>query len=133
MSKAQLTSKAIKRLQSLLRSPKTRAGLVAAVQDLGLTEWHVQGWLSVEVTAKRVVKVFVHRQEGEMFVHCSVPHEIVGRPTDYPRWLEPAGVPPYDDRRVYSLGMSQPTNQEEQEQEEAHDQVTRRRGRPAHS
>lgn len=123
-------AKAGARLTALLRSPKTRAGLVASVADLGLDEWFVQGWLSTEVTAKRVIKVYMHREKVEMFVHCSTPHEVVGRTTNYPSWLEPAKVPVYSDRRLYSLGMGQPVQLEEQDQ--GHHENTRKRGRPAH-
>lgn len=123
--------KASIRLTALLKSPKTRAGLIAAVADLGVDEWFVQGWLSAEVTAKRVIKVFMHRDKVEMFVHCTTPTEVVGRDSNYPSWLEPSGVPVYGERRLYSLGMGQPVQPEEQEQ--GHHEQPRKRGRPAHS
>lgn len=124
--------RASRRLNALLKSPKTRAGLVAAVADLGCDEWFVQGWLSTEVTAKRVIKVYMHRENVEMFVHCTVPHEIVGRATDYPSWLEPAKVPVYGERRLYSLGMGQPVQPEQEEQGHDHATTSKKRGRPAH-
>ena len=123
--------KATARLTALLKSPKTRAGLIAAVADLGVDEWFVQGWLSSEVTAKRVIKVFMHRDNAEMFVHCTTPTEVVARNSNYPSWLEPSRVPVYGERRLYSLGMGQPVQPEEQEQ--GHHENQRKRGRPAHS
>lgn len=125
------TVQASKRLKALLKSPKTRAGLVAAVADLGLDEWFVQGWLSTEVTAKRVIKIHMHREKAEMFVHCTVPQEIVGRETVFPSWLEPAKVPVYGERRLYSLGMGQPVQPEQEEQ--GHNNASKKRGRPARS
>lgn len=123
--------KASIRLTALLKSPKTRAGLIAAVADLGVDEWFVQGWLSSEVTAKRVIKIFMHRDKVEMFVHCTTPTEVVRRDSNYPTWLEPSRVPVYGERRLYSLGMGQPVQPEEQE-EQGHHENSRKRGRPAY-
>ena len=49
--------RAARRLTALLKTPKTRRGMTAALSDLTLSQWFVSGWLSREMKAVRVIEV----------------------------------------------------------------------------
>lgn len=119
-----------KRLTALLRSPKTKSGLVAAVADLGFDEWFVQGWLSHQLQTKQVLRTHVHGEHEELFVVCSAPRDVAPVGSAFPAWLMPRAVPPFVDRCVYSLGVGASVPKEKQQ--EGLSNGTSERGRKAH-
>ena len=99
-------------LRGLLRSPKTRKGLFAAVAAQGYTRNWVYGWLASALYTGLIV---VHRggrdpqyvlaSEDDLHVHDST--------AAYPAWMCPKPPPPFAARRVYRLGDDSPVPQQE--------------------
>jgi hypothetical protein len=114
--------KAAARLTALLRSPKPKAGLVAAVKDLGLTHHFVSGWISREVKADRVMPVHYKAAEDKHYVLCDAPapDDTQPPPSAYPSWMEPRSVPRYAQRRLCANLDPSNTQQEQEESESCH-------------
>jgi hypothetical protein len=90
-------------LTALLRSPKTRPGLIAAVAEHGVTRNFVYGWLSEQI---RTGLVTVHKSSKTPLYQMTAAI-VVEQPADsqFPAWLEPRVVPNSVDRRVYIDGL----------------------------
>lgn len=110
-------------LMSLLRTPKTRAGLAAAVADKGVSEGRVTGWLSRAEARGLVVKAGAVAGKPS-FVRAGYEARHPAPPPMYPAWMDPTPkLPEATRRRVYRLGILAGVFDEQQEQEEtAHDQ-----------
>lgn len=97
-SKASQTRKAYKTLMALLRTPKTRLGLVAAVQSAAISKNYVFGFLS---EGRRTGTLTTHR--SGQFVMWQVATAIVDEKpiaSEYPSWLDPRTLPTSSGRSV---------------------------------
>jgi hypothetical protein len=91
-------------LKGLLRTPKTRAGLIAAATAQGVTKNFVFGWLSDADRNGAVTKL-----KSTNPVQYQLTNEIVlERPaaSGWPLWLEPRTLPLADRRRVFIDGRA---------------------------
>lgn len=93
-------------LLALLRTPKTRAGLIAAAkaQDEGATANFVYGWIS-DTTRTGVVTMLKSMNPVQYQVTASILVEKPAR-SEWPEWLEPRRLPVADRRRVYLDGSA---------------------------
>ena len=97
------TRQAEKVLTRLLRTPKTREGLVAAVTSRMISRRFVFGWLTEQTRNGNVV---VLKSSGR------VAYQLKGfeirEPTAtsaYPSWLDPRALPPVIDRTLFLDGL----------------------------
>lgn len=88
----------------LLRSPKTRAGLIAAVASMGLSRRFVIGWLTAAEQAGRIVALQSSVGGAPLYQAARETHDERLQPSPYPAWLCPshAPLPPTTGRRVYT-------------------------------
>ena len=88
-----------KMLVALLATPKTRAGLIAAVSGGGLSKHYIFGWLGDQIRAALVVELKASKPATYQMAN----KVIVERPPAgfYPTWLEPRILPPTFSRRAY--------------------------------
>lgn len=103
-SKAGQIRAANKLLHRLLRTPKTRAGLIAAVTSSGkVSRNFVYGWLS-ENTRTGVVTVF--KASGKSVTYQIADHVVVevAAGGEFPSWLEPRVLPMATSREVFIAG-----------------------------
>lgn len=103
-SKAGQLRAADKMLRALLRTPKTRGGLVAAVKSAQISRNYVFGWLSERrrdgsVTKLRSSTTVMYQIASH--VVCEVPAESV-----YPSWLDPRALPVSTNRTAYIDGAA---------------------------
>jgi hypothetical protein len=85
-------------LEGLLRSPKTRNGLIAAVSP-GLSKNFVFGWLSDQI---RIGKVTVLKtMDPPQYQMTSYVVIEQPRESDFPSWLDPRSVPVGINRQVF--------------------------------
>lgn len=103
-NKLATTRQAGKLLHSLLRSPKTRAGLIAAVSGSGVSKNFVYGWLSAQLRTGAVVALKSSRPLSYQIAR----HAVTERPAEglYPSWLEPRTLPDTTQRIAYYDGKS---------------------------
>lgn len=96
--------KAEKLLTGLLGTPKTRAGLVAAVADSGLSKHYIFGWLGDQLRKGLVVELKASKPATFQMAH----KVIAERPSAsiYPAWLGPRELPVTFSRRAYIDGRS---------------------------
>lgn len=101
-SKAGQIRHAERTLRSLLRTPKTRAGLIAAVSKGHITKNFVFGWLSEHVRDGLVTEL----KSGSAPMYQITSAIVVEQPKvgGYPEWLEPRHVPVSISRTVYIDG-----------------------------
>lgn len=102
-SRAAQARAAERTLLALLRTPKTRPGLIAAVAAKNITRRFVFGWLSEQVRGGRLLVLKSSRQVMYQLGTGSVdetPHE-----GNYPAWLEPRALPTANSRRTYLDGQ----------------------------
>lgn len=103
-SKAARARAADKLLRLLLRTPKTRSGLIAAVTAKGTVSKHlVFGWLA-ENTRNGTVTVF----KGNGQLTYQITESVVVEPLkegDFPAWLEPRTLPLAQGREVFISGQ----------------------------
>jgi hypothetical protein len=94
-----------KLLRRLLRTPKTRAGLIAAVASHKVSGNFVYGWLSEN---QRNGTVTVLKSSGRLFQYQISEHVVIetAAPGTYPSWLEPRALPVAAARRVFIDGMN---------------------------
>ena len=93
-------------LRALLRSPKTRQGLVAALSDRGLSESVVDGWLAQSLAAGLVAKARCGETDTFLYVLSGREARLPGKDTCLPVWLDPPiTLPEYSQRRVYRGGL----------------------------
>jgi hypothetical protein len=114
--------RAARRLSALLKTPKTKRGMAAAVSDLALSQWFVSGWLSREMKAGRVIEVHQRVRGQKLYVLATTQVEPPKVDTIYPAWLCPQEVPQYASRRYCAnLDPFDPEKQQ-QESESEHDE-----------
>lgn len=102
-------------LRRLLRTPKTRAGLIAAVVGRDITRNYVYGWLS-ERTRDGTLAVLKSAGQRLYQITASVVQEQASE-GQYPSWLEPRQIPLAAARRLYidgELATDEPKEKEEQ-------------------
>jgi hypothetical protein len=107
-SKTVRAREADKLLRRLLRTPKTRAGLIAAVASHKVSGNFVYGWLSEN---QRNGTVTVLKSHGRLFQYQISEHVVVetAAPGSYPSWLEPRALPIAASRRVFIDGVTPTT------------------------
>lgn len=89
-------------LRALLRSPKTRDGLIAAVAGKGLSKHFVFGFLSVAVRDGEVVRVRTGKVETfQLAERFSVEEPAPGV---WPTWMDPRTLPVVCSRRIFLTG-----------------------------
>lgn len=100
-----------KLLRRLLRTPKTRAGLIAAVATHKVSGNFVYGWLSEN---QRNGTVTVLKSSGRQFQYQISEHVVIetAAPGQYPSWLEPRTLPVASARRVFIDGVTPTDNNE---------------------
>lgn len=112
-------AKANTTLRRLLRTPKTRAGLIAAVKSKDISRNYVYGWLTDQVRSGKVV--VLKSGVSVMYQGASYVVQEVPESGNYPEWLEPRWVPSSESRRVFLDGREVdprcPSREEEQEEE----------------
>ena len=96
--------KAEKTLSALLRTPKSRAGLIAAVSGKSITRHFVYGWLTEQLRSGTVSQL----KSTQPVTFQITTLVIVERPTvgTYPTWLEPRLLPDAAGRRVFLDGKA---------------------------
>ena len=101
-SRAAMVRQAEKVLLALLRTPKTRSGLIAAVAGESISKRFVFGWLS-EHSRNGVVVVL---KSTTTVSYQLATHQIIERPAlgVYPTWLEPRELPDVSARQAYLDG-----------------------------
>ncbi len=90
-------------LRTLLRTPKTRSGLIAAVVGKDITSNFVYGWLS-ERTRDGTVTVF----KGAGVMAYQITEHLVeeaAKPGQYPSWLDPRTLPRAVGRQLHIDGV----------------------------
>ena len=93
-------------LRGLLRSPKTRQGLAAALADRGLSESVVDGWLARSLAAGLVAKARCGETDTFLYVLSGREARLPGKGSCLPAWLDPPiTLPEYSQRRVYRGGV----------------------------
>lgn len=90
-------------LFALLRSPKSKAGLRAAVAGQGLSIHFITGWLSQQMKEGTVIPVQQVQGADLMYVLGGAPALPEATPTKYPAWLEPRALPQFKERRLVSM------------------------------
>ena len=90
-------------LRSLLRSPKTRPGLIAAVYSKAISRNFVYGFLTEQTRTGKVVVL----KTGATDMYQNSACIVIEKPTEsiYPTWLEPRSLPDAVRRRVYIDGL----------------------------
>ena len=98
-------------LLALLKTPKTRPGLIAAVSSDSISRNFVFGWLIEQVRSGVVVKLkSSHHITYQVAVTLSEEQPRAGM---FPNWLEPRILPVLATRRVYIDGLLINTDEEE--------------------
>ena len=93
-------------LRALLRSPKTRQGLAAALADRGLSESVVDGWLAQSLAAGVVAKARHGETDTYLYVLSGREARLPRQGSTLPAWLDPPiTLPEYSQRRVYRGGL----------------------------
>lgn len=101
-SRASQVRRAEKTLLALLRTPKTRPGLIAAVTGKGISKRFVFGWLSVKLRDGVVVPLkssYPLTYQLASTMSTETPSEGV-----FPSWLEPRVLPISVGRTAYLDG-----------------------------
>jgi hypothetical protein len=113
-SRAGQVRKAENLLKRLLKTPKTRNGLVAAVADKAITKNFVYGWLATQVSSGAVIRL----KSASSITFQLKGIVIVETPCfkGFPTWLDPRTVPVVRDRKVFIDGaLSSHTAKQERE------------------
>lgn len=110
-------AQARKTLAQLLRTPKSRAGLIAAVTNKVISRNYVYGWLTEQCRTGKVTTL----KSGRSLMYqltCRIPTETP-EVSHYPCWLDPRGIPQSASRRVFLDGREvNPDDPQREEQEE---------------
>lgn len=103
LSKAAQIRQAERVLLSLLRTPKTREGLVAAVRSQTISRNYVFGFLS----EGRNNGTLVTHKSGQYVMYQVAVAIVEERPvaSDYPSWLDPRSLPTSSARLVVVDGV----------------------------
>lgn len=116
-SKAAAIRKAEHTLSILLRTPKTREGLIAAVTSEKVSRRFVFGWLTEQVRTGNVSRL----KSGDGVAY-QIRGTFITEPTlkgDYPTWLEPRVLPTVKSGSVFIDGFlvtDYPNLKEEEEE-----------------
>jgi len=113
-SRAGQVRKAEATLKRLLKTPKTRNGLVAAVANTAISIRFVYGWLANQVLSGEVVRLksagtFTFQLKGTVIVETPC---FKGFPT----WLDPRTIPVVRDRKVFIDGALVKSSVKQEEQ-----------------
>lgn len=111
-SRAGRARAADKLIRSLLRSPKTRSGLIAVVTaTTKVSRNFVYGWLS-ERTLDGTVTVLKGADRQPLYQITT--HVVVesARAGDFPSWLEPRALPVAGARQVFIAGQKTRTKKD---------------------
>ena len=98
-------AKAEKILRALLKSPKTRSGMISAVLEKGFISKHyVFGWLAAR---RRDGTVVALKSMGERWYQLAPTTTVVEVPkeSDYPSWLDPRALPAASGRLLVVDGV----------------------------
>lgn len=112
-SKAARLRKADQLLRLLLRTPKTRSGLIAAVTASSkgaVTRNFVYGWLS-EQTRTGTVTTFKGGGPVTYQITEAIVVEVIP-PSHFPSWVDPRQVPAARSRQVFISGQRTTTNKD---------------------
>ena len=98
-------------LNALLRTPKTREGLVAAAKSRGVTANFVYGFLAQNTRVGLVVEL----KSTDPLTYQLATHAAAERPHEgsYPGWLEPRALPAHKATRVYLDGVKTTQGEEQ--------------------
>lgn len=90
-------------LRSLLRTPKSRPGLIAAVVKGKISRNYIFGWLAER---RRDGTLTVHKSSGALMYQIAV-YGVSETPIEsiYPRWLDPRHLPTAHSRVVVVDGV----------------------------
>ena len=90
-------------LNALLRTPKTREGLVAAAKSRGVTANFVYGYLAQNTRMGAVVEL----KSTDPIKYQLALHAAAERPGQgqYPSWLEPRALPAHQTTTVFLDGV----------------------------
>lgn len=102
-SKAAQLRQAEKVLLSLLRTPKTRQGLVAAVKTKTISRHYVFGFLAEGRRTGEIVALQSGRQTTYQVSKPCVEEKPVA--SEYPSWLDPRSLPTSAARAVFVAGV----------------------------
>lgn len=104
-------------LTRLLRTPKSRAGLIAAVKTDKISRNFVYGWLTEQCRTGKVAVL----KSGVSVMYQNADSVPVERPEQgfFPSWLEPRSIPLSSSRRMFLDGREvNPDDPQREEQEE---------------
>ena len=105
-------------LCALLRTPKTRSGLIAAVTGKKISRNFVFGWLSQQLSTGVVL---MHKSAIPItYQLASSVLEEKASPSEYPTWLEPRVLPVARARHVFSAGrnINDPRTKEQEDEDD---------------
>lgn len=90
-------------LTRLLKTPKTRNGLVAAVTSKKISRNFVFGWLANQVVSGGVIKL----KSGMLITYQIKGEVILENPalSEFPSWLDPRSLPVVSERKVFVDGL----------------------------
>lgn len=102
-SRAAQVRKAEVVLTRLLKTPKTRNGLVAAVTSKKISRNFVFGWLANQVVSGGVVKL----KSGALVTYQIKGSVILENPalSGFPSWLDPRTLPAVAEHKVFIDGL----------------------------
>lgn len=103
VSKAAQIRQAENTLRGLLRTPKTRPGLIAAVVKDKISPHYVYGWLAER---RRDGTLAIHKSGGVLMYQIAL-EVVLEKPTEslYPSWLDPRLLPTATGRVVVVDGV----------------------------
>lgn len=106
-------------MRTLLRTPKTRAGLVAAMSFHGFDKAYVQGWLSKATSTGSVIKILGSTPNTEVFVLTGREVNLPTSHSNLPTWMAPTiRLPHFASRRVFRMGELHKENHEQEQKQE---------------
>lgn len=90
-------------LNSLLRTPKTRGGLIAATSGRKINKHFVFGWLTDKLRIGHVVAL---KSTAAPPMYQRASYAAAEKPTEsaYPSWLEPRALPAFATPQIYIDG-----------------------------
>lgn len=106
---SKVSAKVDRLLRGLLRSPKAKPGLIAAVASHGVTEKFVNGWLIASLQSGQVVK-----HGGGRYVTYQMTADVLVAPdlySEFPEWLCPRTLP-ITTKRLVILRINVPDKEE---------------------
>jgi hypothetical protein len=101
-SRKSVVRKADVLLSRLLRTPKTRAGLIAAIDGSGVSRNFLYGWLSDQTRTGLVATLKSTKPVSYQLASLVIAEQPPAG--SYPAWLEPRTLPASAARRAYLNG-----------------------------